>query len=264
VSSPFPAPASIRRIVSLVPSLTETLFELGVGDRLVGCTRYCTHPEALLRYVPRVGGTKNPDLQRVLDLRPDLVLANTEENRAEDIGYLAEKVAVHESMPRTVQGAAEVVRALGTMLGADDDAEAILLAIEAQSLRAEAEAHSLRRLRAFYPIWRKPWMTVNQDTYVHDVLRCAGADNVAAGHDERYPVVDEVAFADLGVDVVLLPSEPYLFGPTHRQEILAGGWFGARTPVLLVDGRDFCWHGSHTPVGMSRVFDLLMPLRARA
>lgn len=249
------------RIVSLVPSTTETLFELGVGDQVVGVTRYCTEPEVPLRNVTRVGGTKNPDLEKIAVLRPDLVVVNGEENRDEHIGWLKERFSVHESLPTTVPDAAQVVREIAAKVGAHEVAEAILLEIEAQLARAEVEAISRRSVRVFYAIWKKPWMAVNATTYIHDVITRAGAVNVTAECDGRYPVLSPQELRGLSAELVLLPNEPFAFSAVHRREIVEQQLFGPEVPVVLVDGKDFSWHGSRTGRGIGRVLDVLKPYR---
>lgn len=251
-----------RRIVSLVPSMTETLFELGHGEQLVACTRYCAEPEGPLRFVPRVGGTKNPDLEQIASLEPDLVVVNSEENRAEHIGWLGERFTVLESMPRTAVEAGLAVKALGDAIGAADEAEAIQLAIEAELARAEVEGIGLQPVRTFYAIWKSPWMAVNRETYIHDVLTRAGARNVTAERPGRYPVVPIEAMAGLGAELVLLPSEPFVFNALHREELVQSKAFGD-AKVLLCDGRDFCWHGARTPKGIARAVGLLKEHRHR-
>ncbi|MDP6928594.1 MAG: helical backbone metal receptor [Planctomycetota bacterium] len=247
--------------MSLVPSLTETVCELAAGDRLVGVTRYCVEPEATLQGVPRVGGTKNPDREKIAALQPDIILANTEENRAEDIHWLKKHFLVMESAPTTVAEAAALVRDLGQILEAREEAEAILLLIEAQLARAEVESLDREAIRVFYPIWKKPWMTINGNTYIHDILERAGAVNVAADRPDRYPTIDPSEFRGLRVELVLLPDEPWVFDEQHRQELVACGWFDA--PILLVDGKDFSWHGARTGPGLGRVTDLLVAHRLR-
>lgn len=249
------------RVVSLVPSLTETIFDLGLGGRLVGVTRYCIEPVEGVRFITKVGGTKNPNLQLIEELEPDLVLVNAEENRPQDIAWLSERLPVYESMPRAVLEAADVLRTLGERLGATDSAEAMLLEIEAEITRAEVEGLGLDAVRVFYPIWKKPWMSANRDTYIHDVLTRAGALNVCNGYPHRYPTVELSDVAAQEVELVLLPSEPFVFQERHRDELVASKTFGPRCQVLLVDGKDFCWHGSRTGRALGRVVDLLQPYR---
>ena len=250
-----------RRVLSLVPSLTETVCELGVGCRLVGISRYCIEPAEELRFISRVGGTKNPDREKIAALRPDLILMNEEENRREDIDWLRHRFNVSASMPCSVPEAADVVRNLGKALGTEDVAEAILLEIEARMTSTEVEGLGMDQVKVFYPIWKQPWIGVNKNTYIHDVLKRAGGVNVCANREARDPVVAEQVLEDLGVDLVLLPSEPFVFTPEHRKEFLARQCFGRGVPVLLVDGKNFCWHGARSGRGLSQVSQLLRPFR---
>ena len=256
-------PIPPRRIVSLVPSLSETVCCLGAGGRLVGVTRYCVEPEAELRSVARVGGTKNPALERIADLEPDLVLANEEENRPEHIDWLQDRFEVLVSTPRTVPEAADAVRQLGRRLMRAEEMQAVLLSIEAQMTRAQVEGMTLGSVKVFYAIWNQPWMSVNRDTYVHDVLERAGAVSVCADRPERYPVVQEAELAHLDADLILLPSEPYAFTDEDRTAVLRNKTFGSGVPVMLVDGRAYCWHGARTGVGLGQAVDLLKRFRRR-
>lgn len=250
-----------QRLVSLVPSMTETVCRLGAADRLVGITRYCTHPAEQLHDIVRVGGTKNPVLERIALLAPDLVIGNSEENRGEDLAWLRARfpVLVHE--PRTVIEASAAIHELGGVLDLTDAAQAMVLAIAAQVTRAEVALLERGATRVFYAIWKKPWMGANRSTFIHDVLRRAGAVNVCADADDRYPTVAPEAIAAAGVDLVLLPSEPWEFGDDDRREVIERELFGADVPVLLCDGRDFCWHGAHTAPGLGHALDLLLPFR---
>jgi ABC-type Fe3+-hydroxamate transport system substrate-binding protein len=242
--------------------MTETICVLGAAARLVGCTDWCKEPADALGGVTRLGGTKNPRLERAVSLAPDLVVVNGEENRAEDIAWLRARCPVLEHMPRNVIDAAAALRDLGVRLEALELAEPLLLQIEAGIARAEVEALAREPVRVFYAIWKKPWMSINADTYIHDVLQRAGAINVCAGFDNRYPVVEPAVVA-ADVEVVLLSSEPWDFGAADRDEILAAKLFGERARVVLCDGRDFCWHGARTAAGLGRAVDLLLPFRRR-
>ena len=250
-----------RRIVSLVPSLTETVADLGVAKSLVACTQYCSEPRSRVRHLPRVGGTKSLDRERIARLAPDLVLCNEEENREEDIVWLEERFRVHRSLPTTVKDASDVVRILGEQLQRPHEAESLLLEVEAQLLRSEVEGLRGRAPRVFYPIWRQPWIGVNADTYVHDLLVRAGAVNVCADRESRYPVLSTEDLKELRPDLVLLPSEPFAFSEEHRRELLRDNVFGRRVPILMVDGRDFCWHGSRSGRGLGRALNVLQPFR---
>lgn len=220
-------PAAVGRVVSLVPSLTEAVATTAPG-LLVGATDWCSHPADL--EVTRVRGTKNPDVAAVLDLAPDLVLANAEENRAEDLDRLrAGGLAVWVTYPTTVP---EALGSLGRMLAACRlDRPDWLDAAGA----AWAEPWTGRRARAVIPIWRRPWMAVGSRTFTGDVLSRLGVDNVLADDPERYP---RVALAQLPpYDVVVLPDEPYAFSPDDGPEAFPG------VASRCVSGRLLTWYG---------------------
>ena len=223
---PLAAPAT--RIVSLVPSLTEAL-AASAPDRLVGATEWCTHPADL--DVPRVRGTKNPDLAAIRALAPDLVVANMEENRELDVRRLRDSgVAVWVTRIETVEEAiGSMSRLFGSALGMADPP----WLVEARSLWATPAPH---RLSVVVPIWRDPWMVVGSPTYTDDLLTRAGLVNVLSGRDGRYPTVTTDDIDGAGADVVLLPDEPYVFTADDGPEAL-------RTPTRLVSGRLLTWYG---------------------
>lgn len=219
-------PRTVRRVVSLVPSLTESVAATAPG-LLVGATDWCTHPADL--DVTRVRGTKNPSVETVVGLQPDLVLANAEENREVDLSALrAAGLAVWVTYPRTVP---EALASLGRMLGACrlsrpgwlSDAEA-----------AWAAPWAGPRRRALVPVWRRPWMAVGSGTFTGDLLARLGHDNVLGDHPERYPKVDLAALP--AYDVVVLPDEPYAFSPADGPEAFDG-------PSVCVSGRLLTWYG---------------------
>lgn len=230
------------RIVSLVPSVTETLHQLGVGDRLVGVTGYCVHgaPES----ARRIGGTKNPVLDEIVALGPDLVLANTEENRPPDLDALrAHGLAVREDFPRTVAEVPALIRGLGAATGADADRTKALAADVEAALAEVAANRPPRPVPVLVPIWRKPWMGVGPGTYVDDLLAVCGFANVLADRDERYPRLGGT-LATGSVEVVLLPSEPYRFGP--RDVGAVRDLVGEEPALEFVDGEQLTWHGPRT------------------
>ncbi|MEX2289112.1 MAG: helical backbone metal receptor [Mycobacteriales bacterium] len=220
-------PARVARVVSLVPSLTEAVAVTAPG-LLVGATDWCSHPPDLR--VSRVGGTKNPRPADVLDLRPDLVLANAEENRAIDLDALrAAGAAVWVTAPETLPAA---LGSLGRMLAACGLDEPPWLAGARTAWR---EPWTGRRRRAVVPIWRRPWMALGRDTFAGDVLHRLGVDNILAGAAERYP---KVAPADLPpYDLVVLPDEPYSFTAEDGPEAFP------EAPAALVSGRHLTWYG---------------------
>ena len=265
---------SYQRIVSLVPSLSEALAVLGLGDRLVAVTEYCVLPRGAFDGLPRVGGTKDADVAGILALRPDLVIANQEENTARVVRQLAAQgVDVWVTYPRTVREGAELLRDLAT-LGASAEHEASIVAPVLAAV-AEAEAR-LVRVRAagvpppqvFCAIWRDPWMSVAADTYIHDLIALCGGANVFAEPDSkarggagdehhgvaprrrtgrparRYPIVElaEIEFAK--PEVILLPSEPYAFGEIDRLALRGLDCPAvANDRIHLIDGTLVSWYG---------------------
>ncbi|MFD0030244.1 helical backbone metal receptor [Streptomyces sp. NPDC055059] len=220
------------RVVSLVPSLTEAV-AVTLPGALVGATDWCAHPADLGSGLVRIGGTKNPDVERIIALAPDLVIANEEENRAPDLAALRAAgldVLVTEirDLPSALRELERVLRACGSPRRPRwlDEAAAAWDGLEPPT----------RRLRAAVPVWRRPWMVLGRDTFAGDVLARLGVDNVYADHGERYPrlAADELRSAD--IDLVVLPDEPYRFtrddGPEQFQ-----------VPAALVSGRHLTWYG---------------------
>jgi ABC-type Fe3+-hydroxamate transport system substrate-binding protein len=235
-----------RRIVSLIPSTTETLCALGLADAIVGITAYCREPAAVTRTKTRIGGEKDPDLAKIKSLAPDLVIANVEENVAAHVETLRGwGIPVWVTYPRTVAGALAMIRELGEVTGARAAADALLAGLEPLLARVRAATGSRRAVPVFYAIWREPYMTIGADTYVHDVLAACGAANVFGDARERYPAVtlDEVAARRPAV--ILLPDEPFRFREVHKRDFAAHPDVPAVRDqrVLLVDGKPFTWHG---------------------
>jgi ABC-type hemin transport system substrate-binding protein len=236
------------RIVSLVPSLTECLFALGLGDRVVGVTEWCIHPASGVASLPKLGGTKNPDVAGIVALGPDLVLANQEENRKRDVERLEEAgIPVWVTYPRTVREGAGLLDALAA-LGADGPTRERVVA-PVLSCVSDAEAASAARSaepsRVFCPIWRDPWMLVGADTYTYDLLTlCGGAPVLADTGDRRYPRVALEAIVAAHPDVIVLPDEPYAFGPRDVAELQALPIPAAEQGrIHLIDGTLVSWYG---------------------
>ena len=227
-----------QRIVSLVPSLTELIVHFGLADQLAGRTRFCTEPPGALRAVPIVGGTKDPKLDRIVALRPSIVVANKEENRREDIEALrVAGLTVLVTDPNTVEEAARMIAEVAATLGVSPLGDRL-----AAEIRSEAASVNPIQpaVRVFVPIWKSPWLGLGCDTYGHDLLRVAGFTNVL-GDRTRYPEVTLEAIATLTPDVVLLPDEPYPFGP---KDIPA---FAGIAPAIPVDGKLLWWYGPRVP-----------------
>jgi ABC-type Fe3+-hydroxamate transport system substrate-binding protein len=217
------------RVVSLVPSLTEAIAATDAG-LLAGATDWCTHPADL--DVARVGGTKWPDLDRVRALAPDLVVANAEENRAEDVAALRDAgLPVWVTAPATVDQALTSLDRLCAVLGRP--APEWLQRVH----EVWADVPRLADVAAVIPIWRRPWMVLGRDTFAGDVLARLGVRNVFAGHPDRYPRLAKDAPVGVVADLVVFPDEPYAFGPGDGPE----AW--PRCRPVFVSGRHLTWYG---------------------
>ncbi len=234
------------RIVSLVPSITELVCELGAGSSLVGATRYCTEPVDAVRGLERVGGTKDPDCDRIIALRPDIVYCDRDENRQEDFERLESAgIRVFVAAPSTVEASATSIRRIGASLGRSE--EGAQLADKMLGALPTADAEALRRVRVFCPIWRNPWMCFNQSVFAADLIRQSGGESVCDS-EEPYPHVDLAEVLRADPEVILLPDEPYVFRPAHieslRELATSSAWRTGR--IHVVDGKAMFWYGSRT------------------
>jgi ABC-type Fe3+-hydroxamate transport system substrate-binding protein len=245
------------RVVSLCPSITETIVAIGGFKSLAGITRYCTRPNGMLWGVPRVGGTKSPDLRRILDLKPDLVFANAEENRREDVEALrAEGIEVDVTLPKSVDEVPPAIRQWGGKLETSGEAEALALRIES----AIFEIRGLSRpvpFRYAYWIWKDPWMTISDDTYVADLIRLAGGENVYGPSRVRYPTTTPTEALARNPALHLFPSEPFPFS-AERHDALTAQVFGGSSRRVFVNGDDYCWHGVRTLEGLKAIRSLMI------
>ena len=240
-------PAHPRRIVSLVPSQTELLADLGLDRETVGLTRFCVHPEGWKARKAIVGGTKTVDVARVRALAPDLVIANREENVREQVEAIAAFAPVAVTDVADVGGALAMIRDVGALTARWPAADALAAEIAA-GFGALARA-APAPVRALYLIWRDPWMSVGGDTFVSDVMARAGWANACADR-ARYPALTAAEMAGLDPALVLLSSEPFPFRERHVAELRA---VLPAADVRLVDGEVFSWYGSrmrHAPAAL--------------
>ncbi|MFI7502140.1 helical backbone metal receptor [Streptomyces sp. NPDC049687] len=219
------------RVVSLVPSLTEAV-AVTVPGALVGATDWCTHPADL--DVTRIGGTKNPAVERIAALAPDLVIANEEENREPDLTGL--RAVGIEVLVTEVRNVPQALRELGRVLAACGARSRPRWLDEAEAAWAEPKALD-RRVTAVVPVWRRPWMVLGRDTFAGDVLARLGVDHLYAAHEERYPKVPLEELRAAAPDLVVLPDEPYRFTSDDGPEAFPG------LPCALVGGRHLTWYG---------------------
>ena len=246
------------RLISLCPSLTELLFDLGVGEYVVGRTKFCVHPQGAVERVERLGGTKNPKIDRIVELKPNIVFMNEEENRREDADKLrARNIRVHASVPRTPEETAAMVRSIAGAVGRRESGERIAQQIETAAARVRAASvQAARRVTYAYLIWRDPWMTISDDTFVAEILKLPGGVNVFGQMAARYPAITVLELASACPDVVLLSTEPFPFAEPHIDELTAATGL-ARERFLIVDGELLSWHGSRTPLGIAYAEDVL-------
>ena len=237
-----------RRIVSLVPSQTELLADLGLDAETVGLTRFCVHPAGWKARKAIVGGTKDVRVDRVRALAPDLVIANREENVREQVEAIATFAPVWVSDVADVAGALAMVRDVGRLCDRSAQADAL-----ADEIAAGFDAlPTWPSVRTLYLIWRDPWMAVGHDTFISDVLRRGGLEN-ATGDRDRYPSLSDAEVAALAPDVILLSSEPYPFADKHIAEVQA---LAPGAHVVLVDGEPFSWYGSRLRATPAALRDL--------
>jgi len=281
-----------KRVVSLVPSDTFSVAALGCGSALVGRTDYCELPAEVVANVPSVGGTKNPNLEAILDLSPDLVIANQEENTKKDLETLAQKgVKVLVAFPkRAADGIAHLARLARIFyLERDPVVRELLLRGYTAIREAEEARKTVTPLRTFCPIWMKPLMTINGATFISDILDLAGALNVFADRERRYPLAadlgtapalsaEDVAGRDTryprvtldevtarAPELVLLPDEPHPFSEEDAAVFRSLDIPAAkRDAVVRTGGKDLCWYGAQTIEGLPRLRALVAAFRAES
>ncbi len=245
-----------RRVVSLVPSLTDALFALGAGVTVVGRTDFCVRPRGRVETVPAVGGTKNPDVARVLALEPELVLANREENTRRRITDIAASVPVLLTDPATPDDVPALWRELGDAVGRGERARELAAVCDAALVEAAA-SRPARTPRFLYWIWRDPWMAAGHGTYISELLTAAGWCNALPPGRTRYPKVEPGEVPGLGADALLFASEPYGFSVPADADALWAAAGAATTAAgrdrptcLRVDGELLSWYPSLTAAGL--------------
>ncbi len=224
-----------KRIISLVPSITELLYDLGLEANILGRTTFCVHPAAL-QSVTKVGSTKKVHYDRIAALTPDLIIANKEENDKVQVEYLAERYPTWVSDVPHFDAAMDMIYQLGTVLGKEAACQAII----AESIQFKAFLGNKRVKKAAYLIWYKPYMTIGKDTYIHDLLRLSGFTNIFASQT-RYPICTIEEIKSLHPEIILLSSEPFPFKEQHIAELAI---HFPNIPIKLVDGEAFSWYGT--------------------
>ncbi len=248
------------RIVSLVPSLTELLFDLGLGDCVVGRTGFCIHPRARVRRVPKVGGTKDVRLDAVRALAPTHLVVNVEENRRECVEALRASVPhIVVTYPRRPEDNIGLYRLMGAIFGREHAAELLAKRFAAEVERLRQAVAAMARRRVLYLVWKNPWMAVNPGTYIAETLRLAGWDVLPVPPPTPYPQLPDNPEAWPRADLVLLPGEPYRFRERDRAELAA--CLGSGPAVRGIDGELVSWYGSRAIAGARYLRDLRLAER---
>ena len=224
------------RIISLVPSQTELLVDLGLEDNLVGVTKFCVHPKSLRKDKEVVGGTKQVKLQKIKSLQPDIILCNKEENTLEMVNALEQIAPVHVSDIRTLEDNNRLILDYGKLFHVEETARILVQKITSEKDQFQTLISNQPKRKVAYLIWRDPWMTVGRDTFIHHMLELNNFENVFQDLD-RYPGIDINTLPD--VDVLLLSSEPYPFKTKHLKEIPL-----PIDKIKFVNGEYFSWYGS--------------------
>ncbi|AZA82750.1 cobalamin-binding protein [Chryseobacterium lactis] len=224
------------KIVSLVPSITEALFDLGLTEHeIVGRTKFCIHPHDKIKNVPIIGGTKNINIEKIKALQPDLILANKEENVKEQVEALMDDFKVMVTNVETVEDNYYLLKNLGKLLGKEERAQLFNLKIYDVLNQAKLETS----VKAAYLIWKNPYMTIGSDTFIHKILSEIGFENIFKDKT-RYPIITPEDLA--AADVIMLSSEPFPFKEKHIEELKV---FYPDKKIMIVDGEAFSWYGTH-------------------
>jgi ABC-type Fe3+-hydroxamate transport system substrate-binding protein len=238
----------LSRIVSLVPSITELLCELGLADQIVGRTGFCIHPRQIVRRIPKVGGTKSVDIEKVRALEPTHVIVNIDENEKPTADAIAQFVPhLVVTHPLAPLDNLALYRQMGDVFDVKDEAER--LCAEFSVAYAAATSNSYPPRSVLYLIWKKPWMTVSRDTYISRTLALFGMQTFPAESDARYPELASIS--GMEIDEVLLPSEPY---PFRARDVAAITTLTGK-PVRMIDGEMTSWYGSRAIRGLAYLAD---------
>lgn len=229
-------PERPQRIISLVPSQTELLYDLGLEERVVGITKFCIHPKEWLKEKAIIGGTKQVHYDKIAASKPDLILANKEENTQEIVETLAANYPVWVSDIYTLADSLDMIEQVGSLTKTENKAAGMVEQIEQEFENLKAGEFA----KALYLIWRKPYMAAGKQTFINDMLQRAGLQNVLP-NESRYPELSEEEIKSLKPEVVLLSSEPYPFKEKHIAELTA---LLPQAKIMLVDGEMFSWYGS--------------------
>lgn len=247
VEIPFPP----KRIVSVVPSQTELLFDLNLNNEVAAITKFCIHPNEWFQTKTRIGGTKKLNLDQIRAMKPDLIIANKEENTQAEIEQLAQEFPVWISDIHNLDDACNMILSVGEICNRQNESAEIVQQISSEFNQLNPLIPSKR---AVYLIWNEPFMTINSDTFIHEMMLRCGFENCTANHNSRYPEISVDEMKLLQPEVILLSSEPFPFSAKHQVEIQAQF---PHSQVILADGEFFSWYGSRL-VEAPRYFNKLL------
>jgi ABC-type Fe3+-hydroxamate transport system substrate-binding protein len=225
-----------KRIISLVPSQSELLWDLGIREELVGITKFCVHPPEMLKTVARIGGTKTVSIEKIRDLKPDLIVGNKEENEQSQIAKLQKEFTVWMSDIYNLQHSLTMIHSVGQLVNRAEEATLLKDSISSSFLNLK-----FKRRSVLYLIWKDPYMAAGKATFIGDMLTRIGLVNSLVDHNGRYPELTQKDIIALNPELIFLSSEPYPFKEKHIQEIQT---LLPQTKILLVDGELFSWYGS--------------------
>lgn len=231
-------PQHPTRIVSLVPSQTELLAYLGLEKEVVGITKFCIHPQEWFQTKTRIGGPKKLQIDKIKELQPDLIIANKEENIREEISLLSEMFPVYVTDINTLPDAFNMIADTGSLTGKKTEAERLIHQLK--KAFGQLNSQKYPAIKTAYFIWKKPWMAVGSHTFIHEILKLGGFENVFQ-KEERYPEFSLETLKKLQPELILLSSEPYPFQEKHKQELQQSF---PDCQIELVDGEPFCWYGN--------------------
>jgi ABC-type Fe3+-hydroxamate transport system substrate-binding protein len=252
------------KIISTVPSQTELLYDLGLRDEVIGITKFCVHPEEWFKTKTRIGGTKNLNIKKIIDLNPDLIIANKEENVKDQIDELQKYSKVYVSDIKNLDDALLMIQNVGELVNRKKGAEKI-----SKEIQSHFDAFKLSRRDAFgtnfklqtvlYLIWRNPFMTVGNDTFIHDMLTRCRLENVFS-ELKRYPEITSEQISIAKPDFIFLSSEPYPFKEKHIDELKT---ISPSSKIVLVNGEYFSWYGSRLLKAVEYLAKLMAELQTK-
>ena len=229
-----------EKIISLVPSITELLFDLGLEEKILGRTKFCIHPEEKVKKIPAIGGVMGLQYHKIEEIQPDIIFASKEENAKKEILDIDKQFPVWVSDVHNLTEAIGMIHSIGEICDKKDKAKELTQKTETAFEELSDIPEGV--IRGVYLIWKNPFYTINSNTFIHDMLRRCGVENLFAGKEKEYPIVKEKEIKDMNPDYIFLPSEPYNFKDSDVEKISKKF---PNSEIRRVDGEFFSWYGSH-------------------